>query len=239
MERLKTLPSEDRGKVDEAFFMGDKSIKEDDLKGRLTPVDAAVDLDAIETVLDEVVAGTREYDQVHLIDADVAPVVHANMELTRQQAARPGIWHWMAVILHPEFVRYRWPWEATDRTRKSMREKFLGAGTDIYSNAFGRLWWMAELSYDPESEDPYHVTREALSVQYLANRLFDPAFARYRPAVVAFADVLADESTQTVGHANRRFNQALSSIQIESRTTDELRSIVRDVVEGVEEDFDV
>jgi hypothetical protein len=33
-----------------------------------------------------------------------------------------------------------------------MREKFFGAGTDIYSNAFGCLWWMAELSYDEDAE---------------------------------------------------------------------------------------
>jgi hypothetical protein len=174
-----------------------------------------------------------------LIDAAVAPVVHENIDLTRRQASQPGIWHWLAVVWHPDFVRKRWPWDTTERTEKSMREKFLGGGTDIYSNAFGRLWWMAELSHDPAAEDPYDVTRRALSMQFLANRLFDPAFARYRPAVVAFADGLSDESSETVRHANRRFNQAISTIQLESRSTDELRGIVSDVVQGVKEDYDV
>lgn len=248
---LKSYPPQDRGRVDKEFFRGEKRITEDDLRGTPSPIDAPADLEAIETVLDDIVAGHREYDQRHLIDADVAPIVHKNIGLTREQAAEPGVWHWLAVIWHPEFVRHRWPWDTADRTVTSMREKFLGAGTDIYSNAFGRLWWMAELSYDEGADDPYRVTREALQVQFLANRLFDPAFARYRPAVVAFAEGLLGESTETIRHANRRFNQALSSIQLESYSLEELRDIeddedikdlndiVDDVVTGVKEDYDV
>lgn len=239
MTVLKTFPAEDRGKIDEAFFRGAKAIEEGDLDGQPRSIAASVDLETIGILVDEVMSGEREYDDLHLIDVEVAPTVHSNLDFTRKQAAQPELWHWLAVMWRPDFVRYRWPWEATDRTFKSMREKFLGAGTDIYSNAFGRLWWMAELSLDLGAEDPYHVTRKALQVQFLANRLLDPAFARYRPAVVAFAERLADESTETVNHANRRFNQALTSIQLESRTTDELREIVDDVVIGVKEDFEV
>jgi hypothetical protein len=236
---LKVFPPEDRNKVDRAFFEGEKTITEEDLGGRVETVEASADLDAIEEVLDDIVDGRREFDELGQIDAAVAPVVHQNISLTRRQASRSGIWHWLAVMWHPDFVRKRWPWDKTERTEKSMREKYLGAGTDIFSNAFGRLWWMAELSHDPDAEDPYEVTRQALSSQFLANRLFDPALARYRPAVVAFAEGLSDESTETVRHANRRFNQALSTIQLESRSTDELRGIVSDVVEGVKEDYDV
>lgn len=239
MAVLKSYPAEDRGRVDQDFFEEEKTITEADLRGTLETVDAVADLEAIEEVLSEIVEGEREFERLELIDANVAPIVHANLDLTRRQAAQPGIWHWLAVIWQPRFVLHRWPWEATDRTVKSMREKFLGAGTDIYSNAFGRLWWMAELSLDEGADDPYHITREALQVQYLANRLFDPSFARYRPAVVAFAEGLMNESTETVRHANVRFNQALSAIQLESRSTGDLRGIVDDVVEGVKEDFDV
>jgi hypothetical protein len=237
--KLKILPKRDRSKVDEALFTGEKVVTEADLSVTPEQVDAEVDLATIETVLDEIVSGERAFDSKHLIDAELAPIVHANIPLTREQAARPGIWHWLAVVWYPDFVRHRWPWTATVRTTNSMREKFLGAGSDIYSNAFGRLWWMAELSYDAPAEDPYHVTREALKVQMLANRLFDPMFARYPPAVIAFAQELMGESTETVRYANIRFNQALSTIQLESRTKDDLRAIVRNVVEAVKEDFDV
>jgi hypothetical protein len=235
----KSFPVEDRIRVDEEFLRGERTITESDLEGRLESVDAEMDAESIRSVLDEIVDGEREFEKRYLIDAEVAPVVHANLDLTRSQAADPGIWHWMATIWHPEFVRHRWPWDEPERTVKSMREKFLGAGTDIYSNAFGRLWWMAELSRLPEADDPYRVTREALEVQTLANRLFDPEFARYRPAVVAFGERLIDENTDVVNHANRRFNQALSTIQLESQSREELRDIVDDVVEGVKEDHDV
>lgn len=45
--------------------------------------------------------------------------------------------------------------------------------------------------------------------------------------------------SELINHSNRRFNQALSSIHLESRDTDELRVIVENVVEGVKEDYDV
>lgn len=237
--KLKILPRRDRSKVDELLFRGEKSVTDADLSVTPEVVDAEVDLDTIEVALDEVVSGERHFEKRHLIDAEVAPIVHENLPLTREQAARPGVWHWLAVVWHPEFVRHRWPRSKPKRTKNSMREKFLAAGSDIYSNAFGRLWWMAELTYDESAADPYHVTREALKVQTLANRLFDPMFARYPPAVIAFAEGLIGESSETVQKANVRFNQALSAIQLESRSQEEIRVIVANVVEAVKEDFDV
>jgi histone H3/H4 len=236
---LYAYPREDRSLVDEELFEGRKTVTEEDLAGNLERIDVSVNMGPVRNFLDDIVAEEIEYDSLSLIDADVAPMLHQNLPLTRRQAADRRIWHYLAVVWHPNFVRYRWPYDATDRTFNSMREKFLGGGTDIYSNAFGRLWWMAELSKDPEASNPYETTREILQTQFLTNRVFDPAFARYRPAVVAFGEGLSGESTEVVGHANRRFNQALSTIQLETRDTDQLREIVERVVAGVKEDYDL
>lgn len=240
MEKLRTFPKADRSRVDEDLFEGDKQLTDDDLSRSPGEIDVPVDLAPVEHFFDEIVSGECEYDKRHLIDADAAPVVHKCLEnLTRHQASNAAIWHYLAVIWHPEFVRHRWPYDDSDRTFESMREKFLGAGNDIYGNAIGRLWWMAELSYDEGASDPYEPTQNILQVQYLANRVFDPAFARYRPAVVAFAEVLSDESTDVIGPANRRFNQALSTLHLESRSKREIRNIVEEVVAGVKEDYGV
>lgn len=39
---------------------------------------------------------------------------------------------------------------------------FLTYGTDIYSNALHQLWWIAELTREPASADPYERPREVL-----------------------------------------------------------------------------
>lgn len=250
MATFKSFPQEDRSLVDEELFKedGEKSrIREEDLSGELRDVGVSVDLDAIGSAIDDILADVGEFDARHEIDAELAPIVHQNTELTRREASEAGIWHWMATMWRPDFVRHRWPYSASDRTYSSMREKFLGGGTDIYSNAFGRLWWMTELSYDEDRSDPYELTRRVVKFQFLANRLFDPQFARYRSAVIAFGEVILEEReaeevsnvSNLVRHSNVRFNQALSSIQLESRDKDDLRQIVRNVVGGVKEDYDV
>ncbi|MYL16166.1 hypothetical protein GLW36_05820 [Halorubrum terrestre] len=250
MTTLKSFPREDRSLVNEELFEedGERSrIREENLSGELRDVGVSADLDAIGSAIDDILNDEGEFDARHEIDAELAPIVHQNTDLTRREASEAGIWHWMATMWRPDFVRHRWPYSASERTYSSMREKFLGGGTDIYSNAFGRLWWMAELSYDEERSDPYELTRRVVRFQMLANRLFDPQFARYRPAVIAFGEVILEESeaeevssvSKLVQHSNARFNQALSSIQLESRDKDDLRGIVQSVVEGVKEDYDV
>jgi hypothetical protein len=239
MPALWKYPAQDRDLVDEDLFEGHKTIERVDLNGDLKPLRTDADLETVGNRIDSVVDGDEDFNDRAEIDAAIAPVLHRSLGISRQQASQPGLWHWMAIMWRPDFVRYRWPYDTTNRTYDSMREKFLGAGTDIYSNAFGRLWWMAELSYDDADEDPYAVTRDTLEYQFLANRVFDPAFARYRPAVVAFADVLSEEKQQVIRHANRRFNQALSTIQTESLDTDQLQEIVEEVVAAVKADYDV
>lgn len=239
MQQLRKFPAEDRSLVNESFFRGESSINEADLSRVPPSIGVEVEMRDLQSLLDDIVKGKREYESHHHVEADVAPILHRTVNISRRQASDPEIWHWLAIMWHPEFVRHRWPYDTGDRTFTSMREKFLGGGSDIYSNAFGRIWWMAELAYDEEAKDPYHLTREILKYQFLANRLLDPAFARYQPAVIAFGERLLNEHSEVIRHANRRFNQALSVIQLESRDTDELREIVSDVVKGVKEDYEM
>jgi len=63
-----------------------------------------------------------------------------------------------------------------------MREKFLGAGSDLYSNAIHRLWWIAELT---ALDDDYSTTDAVFANQTMVNKVFDRWFARYQPAVRA------------------------------------------------------
>lgn len=234
MTQIKRLTQDARDIVDVEFLRGDRSISEDEVKSHLVEVEADTDLEALGEVIDEAI--DEHPKGSHEIEVDVAPAVHRELDLTRRQASKIGIWHYLAVIWRPDFVRHRWPWEDTQRSENSMKEKFLGSATDLYANAFHRMWWHAELTYDSERSDPYELTRAVADFQRLADWLFDPGFARYKPLVVACADALKDESTTTVNGTVKRVNHAVSTIPIEGQSEEELKRIVDRVKSNVKED---
>jgi hypothetical protein len=111
-----------------------------------------------------------------------------------------------------------------------MREKFLGAGSDLYSNAIHRLWWIAELTVD---EGDYSLTEQVFANQTMVNKVFDRWFARYRPAVVAICSELADEPSWVIDDVTRRFNHALTNVQLEGLTEADARDLVVRIVDDV------
>lgn len=236
MTQLKRLTQDARDIVDIEFLRGDRTISEEEVNDHLVEVDIDTDLDALGDILDEAM---EDHDEGrHEIESDVAPAVHRELDLTRRQASDIGIWHYLAVIWRPDFVRHRWPWDDSQRTETSMREKFLGSATDLYANAFHRMWWHAELTYDPNRDDPYELTREVSGFQRLADWLFDPEFARYKPLVIACGDLLSDESTEVVNKTVKRVNHAVSTIPIEGQSEDDLRQIVERVKSNVETEIE-
>jgi hypothetical protein len=123
----------------------------------------------------------------------------------------------------------------------NMKEKFLKAGADIYSNALHRIWWAAELTYDEaESGDPedrdYERTRKVLEFQELANDIFDRWFARYRPVAVSCVDLLCHEALNEIKEEGE-YSDPPSNSKIASDTTTLLREeLTVRRVEAMEED---
>ncbi|CQR49642.1 hypothetical protein BN996_01109 [Haloferax massiliensis] len=108
-----------------------------------------------------------------------------------------------------------------------MREKFLGAGSDLYSNAIHRLWWIAELT---SRGNDYSTTDAVFANQTMVNKVFDRWFARYQPAVRAMCDELADEPSRVIDETTRRFNHALTNVQLEGLSETEAREMIRQIV---------
>ncbi|MFD1513462.1 DUF6339 family protein [Halomarina rubra] len=223
---LRTLTSEGRRLVDPAFLRGERTYADE--VGQYVDEhtsDVHVELQGLRADLQAVVDSYDQYDST--IDAAAAPAVHRRLDISRRIAADPGVWHYLAVVEFPEFVRYRWEFN----TETAMREKFLGAGTDIYSNALHRLWWIAELTHDG---DDYSLTEEVLQKQTLANKIFDRWFARYRPAAVACCAKLVDESTEVAEEVTLRLNRVFSTRQLEGMDEAELGRLIQDLVTDIQ-----
>ena len=67
----------------------------------------------------------------------------------------------------------------------------------------------------------------------MVNKVFDRWFARYQPAVVAICDELADEPSRVIDETTRRFNHALTNVQLEGLSEEEARELVRQIIAEV------
>jgi len=222
-EILHRLTEDGRRLVGEAFLQGEVELSQKDLDEYVEPMpgEPTAELGNVDEVVDEIIAEYAEYDTA--MDSALAEVVHRNLDITRRTAGDPGLWHWLAVVKYPEFVRHRWEY----RSEEAMREKFLGAGSDLYSNAIHRLWWIAELT----SEDgDYSTTEMVFSNQTMVNKVFDRWFARYQPATVAICEGLADEPSRVIDETTRRFNHALTNVQLEGLSEQEARDLVSQII---------
>lgn len=222
---LYRLSEDGRRLVGDPFLRGEATIEEE-LRDYVEPVsgELPIDLEALDEAVDTAVSEYAQYDTS--MDRALASDVHQCLNVSRRIASDPGIWHWLAVVRYPHFIRQRWEYHSEE----AMREKFLGAGSDLYSNAIHRLWWIAELTYDGED---YNLTERVFANQTLVNKVFDRWFARYSPAVVVVCDELADEPSRVIDEATRQFNHALTSVQLEGLSKREARRMITQIIDDV------
>jgi hypothetical protein len=180
-------------------------------------VERVVELDALDSLLDKLIAELPRHDAA--IDAWLAPRLHRALPLTRRQASDPGVWRYLAVVHRPDLVRHRWE----NQSWATMRSRFWSTGTRHTSNTFARVWWIAELTRDGDS---YDLTERVLKKQSLAIQLFVRSWSQYRPAVEAFLDVLEDAPSDKVEHAARMLSRHLATIPLEGLTRSELVHVI-------------
>lgn len=233
MTQLKRLDRSGHVHISEEFLRGNEELTVDELAPYIEPVDATADLAELREVLNVVMDSFDEHDP--MIDSAAGPNVHQLIDISRRQAGDAGIWHYLTVVEFPDFVRYRWPYS----TEAAMREKFLKAGTDIYSNALHRLWWISELTYQTEDgERDYTLTEDVLANQTLANKIFDRWFARHKPAAIACAEVLleADADSSVIEETTLRFRETLSKVQLEGMPESEICTLIEEILSDVKDE---
>jgi len=233
MTQLKRLDQSGHVHISEEFLRGDEELTVDELAPYIEPVDATADLEELREVINVVMDSYDEHDP--MIDSAAGPNVHQLIDISRRQAGDAGIWHYLTVVKFPDFVRYRWPYS----TEAAMREKFLKAGTDIYSNALHRLWWISELTYQTDDgERDYTLTEDVLANQTLANKIFDRWFARHKPAAVVCAEILleADADSTIIEETTLRFRETLSKVQLEGMPESEIRTLIEEILSDVEDE---
>ena len=202
-------------------------IPDDELDTRLEPIpDAEGDLDGLQAELKQVIDDYDQYEEE--MEAAAVEAVRECLPISRRHASIPGLWHWLTLAVVPEYVRHRW------KPSNDLEEKFLEAGTDIYSNALHQLWWIAELTRKPDADDPYERPREVLErSQQFTNRIFDYWFVRDPEMAEAAVNVLLNEPFEVVDQAVQELRTRETRYRIETLSKSELESLVTDAVADV------
>lgn len=176
--------------LDPAVRIGTAAIAIDDYT---TDFPREVDLRPMHAVLDEAMRRFPPSERARS-DSWLGPRLHHALRLTRQEAARRGVWLFLAIAARPDYVVWRWAGgEEPGNEEPAGLERF--AGPD-YKHALARLWWMAEVFRDG---DDYLPAAKALSNQDVVNNLFRMDIAHHRPTVLAAVEVLFPEGGKPLG----------------------------------------
>jgi len=237
MSELRLLQQQAVSEIDEDFISGERNIKPELFERHSSPVEGTdVDYGAIQDRIDGIFVDPEYPEYEASMDAELAPTIHAEIDIDRRTARDERIWYYLAAVKFDDFVRYRWRFDFED-SRAAAFEKFLGEtrANNLYSNAIGRLWWLAELTHvDPATEaavdvgvdDEYELTRKAFEFNFLANRILDNAFHMSKPLVVAVVDQFADESQDLVNDMPDRLSTLLSMMPAEGWVDDNSVEVV-------------
>lgn len=186
----------------------------------LEDVERPIDLQELRETVEDLIFTTSRHEAQ--IDHLAAPMIHRVLPLSRREAAHPGLWRYLALVVCPEFVRHRWQ----ARSWATTRSRYWSLGTRPDSNAFARLWWIAELTRDGDS---YALTEEVLARQPMTTPIFVRKFSSYRPAVAAFAQVMRSAASTEIERVAKELNGRLSTLTLEMLDEAALRELVEEL----------
>lgn len=175
----------------------------------------------------------RNIDDRPGIDAALAAFLHRKLELTLHQAAQRKFWHYLAVVKCPQYTAWRW-----FNGKKGMVPKTRYVGP-WHRNAFGRLWWWAECTRDPEADKDHYVrtVRAGQSQEFMKNTI-ENLLCGNRPLVASLCDAAFPESgvfMKDEQHRElvKRVNAMLVTTALDALPPSEIRGVVQSLAIGV------
>ena len=158
-------------------------------------------------------------------DGEAARVIHENLPLSRREASDMRFWHYLAAVMYPHYVSWRY-FDA--RTGEPNKNRFAGLLDD---NAFSRLWWFADLTLDPASSDIYWRTRRtAVSLEFVRG-IVQNLFGGNRALVSSLAGVLFNGNGKPPDSLVQKLftsaNVLLVSVDVDALNETEIARIVQ------------
>lgn len=166
-------------------------------------------------------------------DAVVAVALYRRMHISPAEAAKAGVWAFMACVLMPDIVRWRFP----GGVEGSAVDRFLPGRR----NTLQRLWWRAFLMHDPTREDNPYGALVHLGEDEIVQIMERPNLAGIRPLTHHVARELITTATRhphiarrdLIREAQKRLLRLSAFVSFDALDDDELAASVRGVFEAV------
>ena len=172
----------------------------------------------------------QKMDDRPATDARMAEFLHRELKLTLYQAAQRKFWHYIAVVKCPQYVAWRW---FNAKMNSVPKRQYVGPW---YRNAFGRLWWWAEYTRDPEAgRDQYARTVRAGQSQEFMRNTIENSLCGNRVLVRSLCDAAFPASgIQMKDEQHRdlvkRVNAMLVTTALDALQPDEIHEVVKSLV---------
>ena len=132
--------------------------------------------------------------------------------LTPLQARDPRLWTRLAHMEFWPYMRLRWPVEKhmsnRDKAVRFIESRYFVAQSQsraLLRNGIARLWWTAQLSHDPDRDNPYELTKVLLSTLDITQQIVERGMGRASNIIRGFLEFLLcnSETLLTRGDRNR------------------------------------
>lgn len=166
-------------------------------------------------------------------DGEMAAFIHQNLKLSRFEASHHQFWHYLTVVKCQKYVIWRWRKEGAVPKRQ-----YVGPW---WRNALGRLWWWAEVTHDPDSDNErYRRTIRAAGSQEFMRDTIENLLCGNRNLVRALCDTCfpgkSDRLTdREIREIIKRINALLVTTTIDSLNENEVNNLVMDVYKNIRE----
>ncbi|GAA4912193.1 DUF6339 family protein [Streptomonospora salina] len=171
--------------------------------------------EVVQTAMDRFAASPTESD------AWLAPRLHASLRLLRSEAADTELWNFVALLVAPDYVRWRWGATTADGAPKPVnRDRFRGPN---HTQAFARLWWAAEVF---RNGDDYRSVAKACTNQEFFHNILRLDLVHHRTmaqALIRFAERRSLAQTREINALSRAVNAAGSTLVYEALAPDSPR----------------
>jgi len=146
-----------------------------------------------------------------LHDLENAMSLHkAFPQLTPLQAQEPRLWVRLTHVELWKYMRERWPVEKYLPDR-GMAHRYVLAryfvaqrqSRALLRNGVARLWWTANLTYDPDRKNPYELTEVLLSRLDIAQQLLERNFGRIKTLSHAFLNYLLQHRAECLDNGDK------------------------------------
>lgn len=222
MEKLKRLNSEALDLVTESFRRGESELSQE-VKNEVEKTDIGFDKKRLRRKIDEIISEYEAEDSK--MDIELAPVVHEAIHFeNKSQAADPEIWNYLSIIFGDDYIRHRW----------GKSKSYFISKRSLKRHGFGRLWWLAEITSPEALEYDEETLKKLMDYTDLIVSLFERQFSDYSKVVEPFVEEFGGEQ-KLWREGSKMLNKRLSTLVLEDLSEEEIREMVRDIRDEVED----